>query len=169
MEQKPKRKGTPRRPYLKLGIIAAVLIILISIISVVVVNFTTLSNDDRIHITPVDSADVPLAQNLMQNPEIDTQSQMGHFISISMMSAQADRYLCLDVLPGALVEVNLAKLTIRANGAPVPYYANTGVAPVNCVLLQASFEPGWYIFEVDIPDATNRQIFATYRWGVELK
>jgi hypothetical protein len=175
MEQKPKRKGTPHHPFRKVGLIIevgliiAASVILSVLILVIILNFTTSSDNDRIQIAPVDAANVPHAQQLMHNPEIETDAPAGNFISLTMLSAESNHYLCLEVLPIALIEVNLAALHIRVNGEPIPAYAMPEGAPINCLLLDASFEQGWYIFELDILDTSTYQPVALYRWGTEIR
>jgi hypothetical protein len=169
MEQKPKRKGTPHHPFRTVGLIIVASIILSVFILVILLNFNTSSDSDRIHIAPIDAADEPRAQQLMQNPEIESESPAGNFISLTMLSAESNHYLCLEVLPIALIEVNLAALHIRVNGEPIPAYAMPEGAPINCLLLEASFEQGWYIFEVDILGTSTYQPVALYRWGTEIR
>lgn len=166
MEHKPKRKGLPQRPYI-VSVVIASMVLLVLILSLA--SFYLVFDADRVHIVPLDVADVPTAQYLKLNPEINTQSQMGNTISTSMMAIGDDHYLCLDVLPLVFVEINQATLSIHVNGESVPYAVNTDNVPMGCILLQASFERGWYIFDMEILDGATGQPAMSYRWGVEVR
>ena len=169
MEQKPKRKGTPQHPLRKVGLIIAATIILSVFILVIVLNFNNSSENERIHIPSVGGAYAVRAAELMHNPEIESDVLAANFITLNMLHTEDNHYLCLEVLPIALIEVNLAALHIHVNGQSIPYHVLPEGAPMNCLLLDATFERGWHIFDVAILDASTYEAVAVYRWGTEIR
>lgn len=161
MDEKLKRKGTPRSLYAKLGygILLAVLLG-VGILSLLIMQNMNATDEVRITIAP-SSAEPGIP------PEIVPLVDLTNNLTSSIMVSGDDYYLCLTIPDGVILSIDLAALSLRINEQTVAYTANTN-APLNCILLDATLASGWYIVELQTLDSTSRQPTANYIWGIQV-
>src|SRR5215204_2856880 len=146
MEEKMKRKGTPRPLYVKLGygILLAVLLG-VGLLTLLIVQ--NMNNDaaKQIAIVPISTeSSIPL--------EIVPLIDLTNNLNSTIMVSDDDYYLCLTIPEGVLLSIDLAALNVQINDEDVAYTANTN-APLNCILLDATLSSGWYLVELQTLDS----------------
>ena len=169
MDEKLKRKGTPRPLYAKLGygILLAVLLG-VGILSLLIVQNMSASDATQLAIAPVDAALVPTVEYLSQLPQpVPISQTAAAYLEGAFMINGDDYYLCLTIPAGVPLSIDLAALNVQINEQTVGYSANTN-APLNCILLDATLASGWYIVELQTLDSASRQPTADYIWGIQV-
>jgi hypothetical protein len=169
MDEKLKRKGTPRPLYVKLGygILLAVLLGVGLLTLLIVQNMNT---DDALPpaIAPLDAAIVPTVEYRRDFLEAIPSHQIKvDNLEGSIMVNDDDYYLCLTIPEGVVLSIDLAALNVQINDEAVAYTANTN-APLNCILLDATLSSGWYIVELQTLDSASRQPTSDYIWGIQV-
>lgn len=167
MDEKMKRKGTPRRLYAKIAYSIFFAVLLgIGILSLLIVK--KMNADDVLPpaIAPVDEALVPTVEYLSSFGEAIPQNA-ADYLNGTIMVHEDDYYLCLNIPEGVVLTIDLGALNLWINEQSVGYQVNT-VAPVNCILLDATLSSGWYIVELQTLDSASRQPTANYIWGIQV-
>ena len=167
MDEKMKRKGTPRRLYTKIayGVLLAVLLG-VGVLSLLIVKNMKDDNTNQLTIAPMDEAVVPTIEYLSGFGEPIPQNP-ADYLNGTIMVHDTDYYLCLNIPEGVVLSIDLSALNLRINEQSVAYSANTN-APMNCVLLDATLSSGWYIVELQTLDSESRQPTANYIWGIQV-
>jgi hypothetical protein len=169
MDEKLKRKGTPRPLYVKLGYSLLLAMLLgVGILSLLLVTY--MNTDDVLPpaIAPLDDSIVPTVEYRRDFLEaIPSHRIVVDNLEGSIMISADDYYLCLTIPEGALVSIDLAALKLWINDEEVAYSVNTN-APLNCILLDATLSSGWYIVELQTLDSASRQPTAHYIWGIQV-
>jgi hypothetical protein len=162
MDEKMKRKGTPRRLYTKLMAgIWLVVLLGAGILTLLIVKNMNTSDETQLTIAPI-SAELSIP------PEIAPLIDLTNNLNSAIMVNGENYYLCLTIPEGVLLSIDLAALRIRINNAAISYRANTG-APLNCLLLDATLARGWYIVELQTLDSASHQPTANYIWGIQVR
>ena len=167
MDEKMKRKGTPRPLYAKLGYGFLLAVLLgAGILSLLIVK--NMNTEDALPpaIAPVDEELVPTIEYLSGFGEPIPQSAED-YLNGTIMVHDSHYYLCFNIPDGVLLSIDLAALSLKINEQTVGYTANTN-APMNCVLLDATLSSGWYIVELQTLDSQSRQPTADYIWGIQV-
>jgi hypothetical protein len=169
MDEKMKRKGTPRPLYAKLGYgILLVVLLGVGILSLLIVKNMNANDVFLPAIAPVDEALVPMIEYMSGLSQAVPISQVAAaYLEGSFMILAEDYYLCLTIPEGVILSIDLAALKVQINDETVAYTANTN-APLNCILLDATLSSGWYIVELQTLDSTSRQPTANYIWGIQV-
>jgi hypothetical protein len=169
MDEKMKRKGTPRPLYVKLGYSLLLAMLLgVGLLTLLIVQDMNATDATQLAIAPVDAAIVPTVEYLSQLPQAVPISQTAAaYLEGAFMINGDDYYLCLTIPEGVVLSIDLAALNLQINDENVAYTANTN-APLNCILLDATLSSGWYIVELQTLDSTSRQPTANYIWGIQV-
>jgi hypothetical protein len=169
MDEKMKRKGTPRPLYAKLGYSILLAVLLgVGILSLLIVKNMNAGDALPPAIVPLDAAIVPTVEYRRDFLEaIPSHRIVVDNLEGSFMINGDDYYLCLTIPEGVLLSIDLAALNLWINDEAVAYSANTN-APLNCILLDATLSSGWYIVELQTLDSQSRQPFAYYIWGIQV-